>query len=89
MNKKESLSGLNAKQPDTAMVKVIQQMHAHKDKAEVHSVLGVAGLHGDFMKDNGAFTQCSNDLLNEEAVFTWGEQQEMAFNMVKQAMSDK
>ena len=40
------------------MVKVIQQMHAHKDKAEVHSVLGVNGLHGDFMKDNGALTQC-------------------------------
>ena len=40
------------------MVKAIQQMHAHKDKAEVHSVLSVAGLHGDFMKDNGALTQC-------------------------------
>ena len=55
---KKSLSGLNAKQPDTAMVKVIQQMHAHKDKAEVHSVLSVARLHGDIMKDNGALTQC-------------------------------
>ena len=40
------------------MVKAIQQMHALKDKAEVHSVLSVAGLHGDFMKDNGALTQC-------------------------------
>ena len=48
----------NAKHPDTVMVKANQQMYAHKDKAEVHSVLGVAGLHGDFMKDNGALTQC-------------------------------
>ena len=48
----------SAKHSHTAMVKAIQQMHAHKDKTEVHSVLGVAGLHGDFMKDNGALTQC-------------------------------
>ena len=48
----------NAKHLDIAMVKTIQQMHAHKDKAEVHSVLGVNGLHDDFMKDNGALTQC-------------------------------
>ena len=48
----------NAKHPDTAVVKAIQQMHSLKDKAEVQSVLGVAGLHGNFMKDNGALTQC-------------------------------
>ena len=63
-------------------------MH-HKDKAEVHSVLGVTGLHGDFMKDSGALTQYLNNLLSKEAVFTWGEQQEKAFDMLKQAMSDK
>ena len=43
----------NAKHSNTAMVRAIQQMHALKDKAEVHNVLGVIGLHGDFMKDNG------------------------------------
>ena len=31
----------------------------------------------------------SNDLLSKEAELTWGEKQDMAFNMVKQAMSDK
>ena len=31
----------NAKHPDTAIVKATQQMHTHKDKADVHSVLGV------------------------------------------------
>ena len=51
--------------------------------------MSVAGLHGDFMKDNGALTQCLNDLLIKETVFTWGEQQETAFSMVKQAISDK
>ena len=72
------------------MVKVIQQMHAHKDKANVHSVcLGVTRLHGNYMKDNGALTQPLNDLLSKESVFTWSEQQETAFNMVRQAMSDK
>ena len=39
------------------MVKAIQQMHAPNGKAEVHSVLSVVGLHGDFMKDNGVLTQ--------------------------------
>ena len=29
-----------------------------KDRAEVHSVLGVAELHDYFMKDNGVLTQC-------------------------------
>ena len=47
------------------MVKTIQQMHAHKDKAEVHSVLGVAGLHGDFIKDFGALTQCLKQLVEQ------------------------
>ena len=47
------------------MVKTIQHMHAHKDKAEVHSMLGVAGLHGDFMKDNGALTQCLKRLVEQ------------------------
>ena len=31
----------NAKHPDTAIVKATQQMHTHKDKADVHSMLGV------------------------------------------------
>ena len=79
----------NAKHTDTAIVKATQQMHTHKDKAEVHNVLGVTGLHGDFMKDNGALTQPLNDLLSKDAVFTWGEQQEMTFNMLKQAISEK
>ena len=55
----------------------------------MHSVLGVAGLHGGFMKDNGALTQPLNDLLSKDAVFTWGAQQETAFNMLKQAISEK
>ena len=63
-------------------------MHS-KDKAEVHSVLGVTGLHGNFMEDNGALTQPLNDLLSKESVFTWSEQQETAFNMVRQAMNGK
>ena len=56
---------VNAKHPHTAKVKVIQQMHALKDKAEVHSVLGVAGLHGDFMKDNRALTKCLKRLVEQ------------------------
>ena len=60
----------------------------HEDKAELHSVLGVGDLHGDFMKGNGALTQCLND-LSKGSVFTWGKQQETAFSMVKQVMSDK
>ena len=40
------------------MVKVIHQMHALKDKAEVHSVLSLAGFYRNYMKDNGALTQC-------------------------------
>ena len=55
----------------------------------MHSVLGVAELHDSFMKDNGALTQPLNDLLSKDAVFTWGEQQETAFNMLKQAISEK
>ena len=39
-------------------------MH-HKDKAEVHSVLSVAGLHGDFMKGNGALAQCLKWFVEE------------------------
>ena len=46
----------NAKHPDTAMVNAIHQMHAHKDKKEVHNVLGVARLHDDFTSDNGVLT---------------------------------
>ena len=71
------------------MVKAIHQMHTHKDKADVHSVLSVAGLHGDFMKDNGALTQCLKWLVEQGCSVHMGKQQEMAFNMVKQAMSDK
>ena len=48
----------NAKHPHTAKGNATQQTHALKGKAEVRSVLDVAGLHGDFMKDNGALTQC-------------------------------
>ena len=39
-------------------------MH-YKDNAEVHSVLGVAGLHDDFMKDNGALIQCLKRLVEQ------------------------
>ena len=28
-------------------------------------------------------------MLSKETVFTWGEQQEMTFNMLKQAISEK
>ena len=79
----------NAKRPDPAKVKAIQQMRAPKDKAEVRSVLGLAGFYRDFIKDFGALTQPLNDLLSKDAVFTWGEQQETAFNMLKQAISEK
>ena len=47
------------------MVRAIQLMHAHKDKADVHNVLGVAGLHCDFMKDNGALTQALKQLVEQ------------------------
>ena len=44
----------NAKQPVTAMVKAIQQMHALKGQGRgAQCVLGAAGLHGDFMKTKG------------------------------------
>ena len=36
-----------------------------KDNAEVHSVLSVAELHGNFMKDNGAFTQYIKQLVEQ------------------------
>ena len=72
------------------MVKTIQQMHAHKDKTEVHSVLGVAGLHGDFMKDNGALTQCLKRLVEQgNSVHMGVNNKRRLSTMVKQAMSDK
>ena len=39
-------------------------MH-YKGIAEVHSVLGVAGLHDDFMKDNWALIQCLKRLVEQ------------------------
>ena len=69
------------------MVKAIQQMHAPKDKTEVHSVLGVAELHDYFMKDNGALTQPLNDLLSKDAVFTWGEQHSIRFSLFLQIVN--
>ena len=57
-------------------------MHAHKNKAEVHSVLGVAGLHCDFMKYNGALTQGLKQLVEQGSSAHMGEQ-EMAFNKRK------
>ena len=51
-----SVNTANAKHSDTAMVNAIHQMHAHKDKKEVHNVLCATGLHGDFTSDNGVLT---------------------------------
>ena len=55
----------NVKHPHIAKGNAIWQMDAHKDKAEVHIVLGVAGLHGDFMKDNETLTQWLKQLVEQ------------------------
>ena len=72
------------------MVKVIQQMHELKGQCRGAQCVECGWIAWQLHERQwGIDTVPSNNMLSKETMFTWDEQQGMAFNMLKQAMSDK
>ena len=77
------------KKPDPAKVKAIKEMRPPTDKSEVRGVLGLAGFYRDFIKNFSGITKPLNDLLTKDTEFVWAQEQQQAFEQLKNAISEQ
>ena len=77
------------KKPDPAKVKAIKEMRPPTDKSKVRGVLGLAAFNRDFINNFSGITKPLNDMLTKDAEFVWAQEQQQAFEQLKNAISEQ
>jgi hypothetical protein len=80
-----SASGLK---PNPIKVQTLQEATVPKNTTEVRSFLGMAQFSASFIEGFATMTEPLRQLHKQETPFSWGEQQETAFNKVKASLSE-
>ncbi|XP_048231598.1 uncharacterized mitochondrial protein AtMg00860-like [Ricinus communis] len=73
----------NGIQVDEDKVKTIKEWPTPKNVSDVRSFHGLASFYRRFVKDFSTLVVPLNELVKKNVKFYWGEQQEKAFNMLK------
>jgi len=69
-------------------VEAVRKMLRPTSKAEVMHVLGVFGVSRDFIEGYAGKVQPLTDLLKKKKDFTWGSQQQKAFDNMKRELTE-
>ena len=72
---------------DQAKVEAIQGWHVPKTITQVRSFLGLAGFNRRFMKNFSTIAAPLNELTKKGVPFCWDNEQENAFNMLKDKLT--
>jgi hypothetical protein len=67
-------------------VNVVQNWHAPTSVKELRSFLGLVGYYRKFIRHFGMISSPLTDLLNKAYLFVWTNEQDMAFQTLKQAL---
>jgi len=81
--------GHGAKRPDPDKVQAIREMPAPQNAKDLRSFLGMVGFYREFIKDLGTMTVPLNALLKKNVTFSWGEEQQQAFQKIKDRLADQ
>ena len=81
--------GNNSIKPDTNKVEAIQQWPVPKDSKEVMSFMGLANFYRKFVKDFSNITVPLTNIMGKKSKFYWGNDQEIAFKQIKEALSSQ
>ncbi|XP_076909780.1 uncharacterized protein LOC143567197 [Bidens hawaiensis] len=71
---------------DPAKVEAIKNWEAPKTPTEVRQFLGLAGYYRRFIENFSKITQSMTVLTQKDKKFEWGEEQESAFQLLKQKL---
>ena len=84
-----SIVSYQSRRPDPDKVKAIQELQPPKSKEDLRSVLGLIGFYREFIDNMAVKTAPLQKLLQKDAKFEWGPDQQTAFELLKQSISEK
>ena len=68
-------------------VKAVKEWPVPKDVSDVRSFLGLAGYYRKFVRNFSEIAAPISELLQKDIVFKWGEEQSIAFEKLKHALT--
>nr|GEW75115.1 putative reverse transcriptase domain-containing protein [Tanacetum cinerariifolium] len=72
---------------DPAKIEAVKNWASPTTPTEIHQFLGLAGYYRRFIKDFSKIAKSLTILTQKDKKFVWGEDQEMAFQILKQKLS--
>lgn len=72
---------------DPDKVKAVSEWPVPRSAKDIRSFLGLAGYYRRFIRDFSRIAAPLSDLLKEEQAFQWTDQQQQAFDQLKQALT--
>ena len=84
-----SVISYKCRKPDPDKVKAIKEMEPPKSKDDVRSVLGLASFYREFIPNLSSIQEPIQKLMEKNAQFVWGPEQQKAFDTIKQSISTK
>nr|GFB55450.1 putative reverse transcriptase domain-containing protein [Tanacetum cinerariifolium] len=73
---------------DPAKIKAVKNWTSPTTPTEIRQFLGLAGYYRRFIKDFSKIAKSLTILTQKDKMFVWGEDQEMAFQILKQKLCD-
>nr|GEX83428.1 reverse transcriptase domain-containing protein [Tanacetum cinerariifolium] len=73
---------------DPAKIEAVKNWASHTTRTEIRQFLGLAGYYCRFIKDFSKIAKSLTILTQKDKKFVWGEDQEMAFQILKQKLCD-
>lgn len=79
----------NGARPDPEKVSALQNMKSPQNKQELQSFLGLTTYMSTFIKNASELTSPLRELLKKDIIFEWNASHDIAFDKIKQAISDQ